>query len=175
MILFCGRASAFRQEWQYVNDTVVVVLTRSLVTLAGQLGATAGYAGRWLLAVGVDELSGKLSASGFHLGRGYAPFSATTYVQGTEAGTTELLEQPGAVTRRLVGRLLRALGNRTVSATQSNAGGPQLHLSSTAGQGRPAQAMGAGRPFLGWREFEAMTSTCWGERRAGHRAVRGAA
>jgi hypothetical protein len=117
VILFCGRASAFRQEWQYVNDTVVVVLTRSLVTLAGQLGATAGYAGRWLLAVGVDELSGKLSASGFHLGRGYAPFSATTYVQGTEAGTTELLEQPGAVTRRLVGRLLRALGNRTVSAS----------------------------------------------------------
>lgn len=90
-----------------------MTLTRSLVTLAGQLGATTGYGGRWLLAVGISDLSGKLSAAavGFSLGCDYPPFSADAYVQGTEAGTIELLEQPGAVTRRLVSRLLRGLGN----------------------------------------------------------------
>lgn len=112
--LFCGRASDVRQGSQVVIDNAVVVLTRALVTLAGQLGAQTAYAGRWMLAVGVDELRGKMSSSaldGIRLGRGYSPFSADSYVQGTEAVTVELLEQPGAVTRRLTGRLLRALGN----------------------------------------------------------------
>jgi len=113
--LFCGRASDSASGNQHVVEagTIDDLLTRSLVTLAGKLGATTGYGGRWLLAVGISDLSGKLSAAavGFSLGRDYPPFSADAYVQGTEAGTTELLEQPGAVTRRLVNRLLRGLGN----------------------------------------------------------------
>lgn len=112
--LFCGRASDSASGNQHVVEAGIVTLTRSLVTLAGQLGATMGYGGRWLLAVGISDLSGKLSAAavGFSLGRDYPPFSADAYVQGTEAGTIELLEQPGAVTRRLVSRLLRGLGNQ---------------------------------------------------------------
>lgn len=113
LTLFCGRASAARLDRQYVFEPLVVVLTRCLVTLAGMLGGQAGYAGRWLLAVGMTDLAGKRSSiasadpfGGSHL----APFSANHYVQGTEAVTAELLERPGTITRRLAGRLLRALG-----------------------------------------------------------------
>ena len=112
--LFCGRASDGASGAQHVVEPTIVALTRCLVTLAGQLGATAGYGGRWLLAAGINDLSGKLSSSaiGFSIGRAYPPFSAHAYVQGTEAGTVELLEQSGAVTGRLVGRLLRGLGSQ---------------------------------------------------------------
>lgn len=112
--LFCGRASDKLGDEQHVLDAAVVGLTRCITTLAGELGATAGYAGRWLLAVGVTDLAGKYTSSAVNtirLGRSYSPFSADTYIDGTEAMTSELLNQPGAVTRRLVARLLRALGN----------------------------------------------------------------
>ena len=114
LTLFCGRASDGASGAQHVVEPTIVALTRCLVTLAGQLGATAGYGGRWLLAAGINDLSGKLSSSaiGFSIGRAYPPFSAHAYVQGTEAGTVELLEQSGAVTGRLVGRLLRGLGSQ---------------------------------------------------------------
>jgi hypothetical protein len=112
--LFCGRASDVTNDTQYVTDALVVTLARCAVTLAGQLGARAGYAGRWLLAVGVDDLHGKSSSSAISVfGRSYPPFSADRYIQGTEAVTRELLERPGQVTRRLLSRLLRALGTDT--------------------------------------------------------------
>lgn len=112
--LFCGRASLEHGEQQHVIELTVTVLTRALVTLAGRLAADTGYGGRWLLAVGVDDLSGKTSSAALNSGyliRGYPPFSANSYAQGTEAPTVELLERPAAVTRRLVRRLLRALGS----------------------------------------------------------------
>lgn len=100
-------------EKRYVSDSEIVAPTRAIVTLAGQLGSSAGYGGRWLLAVGVSDLHGKLSRTVYQdpSGRLNPPqFSATSYVQGTEAVTVELLTHPGAVTQRLVGRLLRAFG-----------------------------------------------------------------
>ncbi len=112
--LFCGRASDELGYQQHVVDAAVVGLTRCVVTLAGQLGATAGYAGRWLLAVGVTDIAGKYTSSAVNtirLGSGFSAFSAEVYIQGTEAMTREMMNQPGAVTRRLVARLLRALGN----------------------------------------------------------------
>lgn len=112
--LFCGRASDTIRNEQHVVDAVAVGLTRCVISLAGELGATAGYAGRWLIAVGISDLAGKYSSSAVNtvrLGVLYSAYSADVYVQGTEAVTSELLNQPGAVTRRLVGRLLRALGN----------------------------------------------------------------
>ncbi len=101
-------------EKRYVFEAGIVALTRALVTLAGHLGSSAGYGGRWLLAVGADDLHGKLSGTALHDPSGrltHPQFSAATYVKGTEAVTVELLTQPGTVTQRLVGRLLRALGS----------------------------------------------------------------
>lgn len=111
--LFCGRGSNIRGDSQYVADAAVVSLTRAVVTFAGRLGARTGYAGRWTLAIGVDDLTGKVSSAALNtirLGPDYSPFTAESYVRGTEAVTVELLDQPGAVTRRLTDRLLRALG-----------------------------------------------------------------
>src|SRR6266540_2912211 len=71
------------------------------------------YAGRWLLAVGVTNLYGRYSGRvrhAFHLEE-FTPYSENEYVQSTEAVTAELLERPGAVTGRLLHRLLRGLGD----------------------------------------------------------------
>ncbi len=112
--LFCGGASFTRQDRQYVDDVAVVVLTRCLVTLAGQLAAERGYAGRWLLAIGITDLSRQQSSSAaggsVRTASRFPPYSADSYLKDTEAVTVEMLQRPGAVTRRLVGRLLRALG-----------------------------------------------------------------
>lgn len=116
MALFCGRGSVTnaRTEEQHVITDAVVILTRCVVTLAGQLGARSGYAGRWMLAVGLTDIGGKYAsaaAMSMSISHRYPPFSADSYTQGTEAVTHELLERPGAVTRRLVARLLRGLGS----------------------------------------------------------------
>lgn len=111
IVMFYGRASDGDRggEEQWVIDEAVAIVTRAVVALVGKLGATTGYAGRWMLAVGVTDLRGKRAVrdrQSIH-GQG-APYSADTYVQGTEASTVELLERHGAVARRLVHRLLRA-------------------------------------------------------------------
>lgn len=112
--LFSGGGSESRtaagQQWSTINETGVVVLTRSAVTIAGQLGATAGYAGRWLLAVGLTDTAGKSAAIAVPGYGNWVPFSDVSYVQGTEATTAELLSRPGAVTTRLLHRMLRGLG-----------------------------------------------------------------
>jgi hypothetical protein len=111
--LFAARGSHQQSgRGNYILESLALVLTRNVLTLAAQLGATNGYAGRWLLAAGLNDLNGKQSISALQrgiLGGEYTRFSAPHYIQGTEASTRELLDQPGAVTRRLLHRLLRAL------------------------------------------------------------------
>jgi hypothetical protein len=121
LTLFGGRASDEHRErgGQYLLDAGVTVMTRGVITLAGDLGATAGYAGRWLLAVGISDMRGNHSWQAswtFRLDGSLAAYSADTYTQSTEAVTSELLNQPGAVTRRLVRRLHRALGTSHLHA-----------------------------------------------------------
>ncbi|MEV4465952.1 ATP-binding protein [Micromonospora echinofusca] len=112
--LVCGRGSDYAGDsgQQYILDAVATLFTRGVVELAGQLGRDHGYGGRWLIAVGLTDLEGKHSAAAFRnmFGEGLVPFSADRYIEATEAVTSELLAQPGAVTRRLVRRLLRGLG-----------------------------------------------------------------
>ena len=111
--LFAGRGSDSAAGQSFILERVALSLTRNVLTLAAQLGASSGYAGRWLLAVGLTDLAGKQASratdGGFYRDE-FPRFSAPDYVQGTEANTRELLDQPGAVTRRLLRRLLRALG-----------------------------------------------------------------
>jgi hypothetical protein len=110
--LFCGRASSDGPDGQnWVVDQLVVAHTRSVVSLAASIGKTAGYAGRWLLAIGVTDLQGKQAWSARAAMTGSpVPFSADRYIDGTQSTTQELLDQPAAVTHRLLYRLLRGLG-----------------------------------------------------------------
>ncbi len=88
----------------------VVILTRAVLAIAAKLGSTAGYAGRWLLAVGLNNLRGRFAGHALSRpGVDFPRYVEDDYVQATESVTTELLAQPGAVTARLMHRLLRAL------------------------------------------------------------------
>ena len=115
--LFAGGGSALpanaKADVQVLREAAALVLARQVVVLAGDIGATTGYAGRWMLALGISDTLGKVSSDGetaLVMGRLTVPFSASQYVQGTEAVTVELRERPGAVTRRLATRLIRGLG-----------------------------------------------------------------
>ncbi|MEV0725874.1 ATP-binding protein [Micromonospora purpureochromogenes] len=113
LILFCGRGSDFPrgQDQQFVLDAVAALFTRGIAELAGQIGREYGYGGRWMLALGLTNLSGKMTSAALNgFGGGYVPYSAERYIESTEAVTSELLAQPGAVTHRLIRRLMRGLG-----------------------------------------------------------------
>lgn len=121
IVLFCGGASLEgRRDWndtqlQYVHGGVVVALTRVIASLAGALGGKAGYAGSWLIAIGLTNLSGRIASAAYNNMRAdsFPQYIEDEYAQATEAPTVELLNQPGAVTSRLVHRLLRALRDPT--------------------------------------------------------------
>jgi hypothetical protein len=125
VVLFCGGASLIHYHGipedvrQYIHGIAVVALTRVTLAIAAKLGSTAGYAGRWLLAVGINNLQGRFA--GYALGRPgveFPSYSEDDYVQATESMTTELLAQPGAVTARLIHRLLRALRDPAAGYSQ---------------------------------------------------------
>lgn len=115
--LFAGGGSAVPRhvqgDLQVLRESAALVLARQVVVLAGDIGVATGYAGRWMLTLGISDTFGKFSSAGetaLVMGRLTVPFSAPQYVQGTEAVTVELRDRPGAVTGRLMKRLLRGLG-----------------------------------------------------------------
>ncbi len=84
--------------------------------MSGETGqapaAESEYAGRWLLAIGVIDLTRKQSgsAAGSHgSGSRYPLFRADSYLHDAGAVTVELLQRPGAVPRSLPDWRLRAL------------------------------------------------------------------
>lgn len=115
--LFSGRLSdELRSEGgqQVIFDEMPVALVRQVIMMASHVAAVIGYRGQWLLgvaAVGIEGLRPyddgasffRGSAQGYSIGQG-------DYRSTAVASTEELESAPGALTRRLVGRLLRALG-----------------------------------------------------------------
>ncbi|MFI6705379.1 helix-turn-helix domain-containing protein [Nonomuraea sp. NPDC050478] len=91
-------------------DVAAAAYTRrflSLVLAAAEYGA---YFGNWALAFGATGLSGLRTYSGMQ-SFGYAEstrYDEDHYAETTEATWAELTTTPGAITQRLVGRLLRA-------------------------------------------------------------------
>ncbi|MCM4083897.1 AlbA family DNA-binding domain-containing protein [Paractinoplanes hotanensis] len=107
--LFCGKGTFIRRDHSALNDYGIVLFSRGVVELAGDIGREYRYGGQWLLATGVTRTRG-LPASSTHF-QGYSPmFNAEQYLRSTEAVTSELCSRPGAVTKRLVDRLMRGLG-----------------------------------------------------------------
>jgi hypothetical protein len=87
--------------------------TRTSLQVAAKLAGEGGYAGRWLLAVGMTRLHGRFaSIAADHAVVGFPAFSDDEYIQATESLTVELLDRPGAVVARLLRRLLRATRER---------------------------------------------------------------
>jgi hypothetical protein len=103
---------------RWVGDALATVQIRRVIVLTGRVGQQAGYLGPWLITTGLLGIGGgasqvwQLDASG-HSGR---RFPDPDYRSHTTASTAELLDHPGAVTRRLTNRLLRTLGSIGVAA-----------------------------------------------------------
>jgi hypothetical protein len=112
--ILMGRLSDHLQSAneQVFFDQHVVVYTRQMIALTVAAAERAGYLGNWILAIGATNLRGKYS---YEYARGgwddKGPrYSTDTYERATTASYAELVNQPGAVATRLVGRFLRALG-----------------------------------------------------------------
>lgn len=102
---------------RWVADASATVLVRRAAVLAGRVGQEAGYLGPWLIATGLHSIGGGASQLWQHdFGHSGLRFPESDYRSHTTASTAELLDRPGAVTRRLFNRLLRTLGSIGVLA-----------------------------------------------------------
>lgn len=94
-----------------IYDGAAVESTRRFLALVREAAERAGYFGNWALAFGATGLKG-LRAHGIdrdHLFPPDAALEVDDYAESTGATHAELAAAPGALTRRLVGPLLRAL------------------------------------------------------------------
>lgn len=110
--LMSTRLSLARPEGgQALIVEAIPVLTRRGLLVAAQLADRFGYHGQWLVAFAATGIAG-MDAYRDSFGRlaPRLPLDQLEYRQVTVASSAELLQAPGAVTGRVVGRLLRALG-----------------------------------------------------------------
>lgn len=98
-----------------VWDRDLVGLVRGIIALAGNVGSRFSYGGQWQFSVGVTNLSGfasiKATMQPFWDLEDVTQYSgAEHHIVGTITSSGELADQPGAVTKRLMYRFVRALG-----------------------------------------------------------------
>ncbi|MFJ9127819.1 helix-turn-helix domain-containing protein [Streptomyces sp. NPDC102340] len=96
---------------QVILDVGAVLLTRHALELMRLVADEAGYHGNWAVAVGANRLRGRRRYTEQALFPTNHRYSADTYEESTGATLAELQDAPGAVTRRLLGPLLRSLGS----------------------------------------------------------------
>ncbi|MGW1929965.1 AlbA family DNA-binding domain-containing protein [Streptomyces sp. NPDC001919] len=101
---------------QVLFDAGAVILTRHMLELTRLVSEEVGYHGNWSLAVGANRLRGRRRYTGESLFASNHLYSDDTYEESTGATLAELRDAPGAVTRRLLGPLLRSLGSEEVFA-----------------------------------------------------------
>lgn len=106
--LFCGRASDLHTPTRadVLIDGGIVTLTRSVLTLAGLLGAGTGT---WLAAVAVTDIALLPSISTLHT-LGPLPNTEDPYIRTIETTADELRDHPERPTVQLLDPLLRRLG-----------------------------------------------------------------
>lgn len=99
---------------QVLLDVAIPVLTRRVLRIASAVAAHCGYQGPWMLGVAATGIAG-LGALDRRMGtfdRGPSVGrEVDEYRAVTTASPAELSQLPGALTARLTGRLLRALGS----------------------------------------------------------------
>ncbi|WP_431871537.1 AlbA family DNA-binding domain-containing protein [Nocardiopsis eucommiae] len=108
--LYCGRA-ADRSDGRYLFfDGALAFRVRAFLDLLASLSEDAGYGGSWDVGVAVTNTHGVSSWDGERASSPGTEYDAERYEQVTRVPQLEL-EKPGSATDRLVGELLRSLGN----------------------------------------------------------------
>jgi hypothetical protein len=116
--IFMGRLSDGRSDRfadpaggrQQVFPSALIMYARQFIALTRAAAEHAGYLGTWVLAAGATGIQG-LPVRDYVLQGDPSPhYDAADYRRATTASYAELLHQPGTVTERLIGRLVRALG-----------------------------------------------------------------
>ncbi len=105
---------------QVLFDTGAVILTRHMLELVRLVSGEVGYHGNWAVGVGATRLRGRRRYSGQSRFPSNHKYSADTYEETTGVTLAELNDAPGAVTRRLLGPLLRSLGSEEEFAKALN-------------------------------------------------------
>ncbi|MGW0933274.1 hypothetical protein [Streptomyces sp. NPDC002644] len=103
------------QPEQVIFDSAAVILTRHVLHLLALLADEVGYHGGWILAAGATRLRGRRR----HVPRGFPTdnrYTDDTYEEATAVTLAELQQASGAVTRRLLGPLLRSLDSEKIFA-----------------------------------------------------------
>lgn len=112
--LFQSRLSFQTPRLQHVIvDAAPVTLLRRFLAMVTAAAEESGYLGNWALAVGACRLRDKIAWSHVDPPRFivYGSFyDQDVYQRATAASWAELTTSPGAITRRLIGPLLRGLG-----------------------------------------------------------------
>lgn len=109
--VFTGRLSDELSGVECLLIHTVPVLVRRVVHIAGAISEHAGYLGPWMFGVAATRIGGLTATSSEMSIRSDRPLprDTTEYRQVTTASAAELQQTPGAVTGRLVNRLLRAV------------------------------------------------------------------
>ncbi|QKW36246.1 ATP-binding protein [Actinomadura sp. NAK00032] len=107
------RGQGSRPDEQVIIDAAAVIHTRRFLALVVAAGEQAGYFGNWALALGATGLRGLRAAPGRNSWGDGPPYDRDTYSVSTATTWAELNQSPGAITRRLTGPLLRALGTES--------------------------------------------------------------
>lgn len=110
--IFMGRLSdTTRSGVEVLFVEAMPLFVRQAVQVAASLARRTGYLGPWQIGVAATAIAG-LRDSDEDVWRTPVAYSSTDseYRSETSASTAELLEAPGRVTARLVGRFLRAMG-----------------------------------------------------------------
>ena len=95
---------------QRLFPAAAVGYARQFVALTAAAAEHSGYLGTWILAAGATGIGGLPVHDYLLRGRGGPRPDASTYQRATTASYAELIKQPGRVTERLIGRLLRSTG-----------------------------------------------------------------
>jgi hypothetical protein len=93
-----------------------VTYARQFVALTAAAAEQAGYLGSWVLAAGATGMKGLPVHDYLLRGLSGPRQDAPAYQRATSASYAELIKQPGTVTERLMGRLLRATGTHDLYA-----------------------------------------------------------
>ncbi|MFF5264589.1 helix-turn-helix domain-containing protein [Actinomadura viridis] len=131
--LFFSRLSDVRGEGNKPDEQVIIEAgavsnTRRFLGLVVAAGERAGYFGNWALALGATGLQGLRVAPSRHNWGDNPTYDRETYTATTATTWAELDQTPGAITRRLVGPLLRALGTESHYHTALTAPEPDSDL-----------------------------------------------
>jgi hypothetical protein len=110
VFLYCGRSADRRYGQHLIFDGALAFRVRAFLDLLGSLSEEAGYGGSWDVGVAVTNLHGVSAWADDRYPSQGVEYDAERYEQVTRVPQLEL-EKPGSATDRLVGELLRSLGN----------------------------------------------------------------